>query len=72
MERNEEYMMSKMINIKKTIITQQKVDRAFKYGYEIGRSKQPFRNKCRYNSFQLREKWLQGYERALVDRRLHV
>lgn len=51
-------------NIKRTIVTQNKLDRAYKYGMEVGLSKNPHRNKCLYNNFQLRQRWFQGYEKA--------
>ncbi len=35
--------------------------RAYKNGFDIGGSKNPNIDRCRYNNFQLREKWFQGF-----------
>ena len=57
--------MIKQKDINRTIVTQKKLDRAHKYGYEIGKSNNPHRNKCRYNNFELRQEWYRGYWEAL-------
>lgn len=46
---------------KRTIITEDKMKRAYRNGLDVGCSKNPNINRCRYNNFQLREKWFQGF-----------
>lgn len=60
-----------MVKNNKNVINFDEFDRfekkkniAYKLGFENGQSKRANINKCKYNNFLLREKWLQGFEKG--------